>query len=123
MGGEGRTFPVRVSADGVSLVRDGALLGIDVVRTRHDGEAAGEADPQLVSPMPGTVVVTRVADGDHVEVGDPVVVVEAMKMEHVVHSTVAGTVALHARVGDTVSRGQTLASPVGSDERGSNGRA
>lgn len=114
IGGDVRTFAADVDAGGVSLTRNGALLRLDLVRASHTAEAAGDADPRLVSPMPGTVVVTRVADGDTVEVGDPVVVVEAMKMEHVVRSTVHGVVTLHARVGDVVSRGQALAvvSPV-----------
>ena len=59
--------------------------------------------------MPGTVSSRTSADGDTVEVGDPVIVVEAMKMEHVIRSTVAGTVTLEAAVGDAVARGQRLA--------------
>lgn len=115
LGGTVRTFPALVEDGAVRddgavwIVRDAALFRIDPVRVRHTVEAAGDANPHLVSPMPGTVVVTRVTDGAHVEVGDPVVVVEAMKMEHVVHSTVAGTVALQAQAGDVVTRGQTLA--------------
>ena len=72
---------------------------------------AGQLDerPHLDSPMPGTVVMVRVEDGAHVDAGDAVVVVEAMKMEHVVRATIAGTVALHAAAGDLVSRGQVLA--------------
>jgi acetyl-CoA/propionyl-CoA carboxylase biotin carboxyl carrier protein len=42
--------------------------------------------------MPGTVTVVRAAVGDRVEAGTPLLVVEAMKMEHVLTAPVAGTV-------------------------------
>jgi acetyl-CoA/propionyl-CoA carboxylase biotin carboxyl carrier protein len=107
--GEVRTFAAEVDAGGVWLARDGAVLRVEIARPRYTADAAVNADPLVVSPMPGSVVVLRVADGDRVEVGDAVAVVEAMKMEHVVRSTVAGRIALRTRVGDVVSRGQTLA--------------
>ena len=47
---------------------------------------------EIVSPMPGVVIAVNVAIGDHVEVGDPLVVIEAMKMEHVVRARRAGHV-------------------------------
>ena len=48
-------------------------------------------------------------DGSLIEQGAPIVVVEAMKMEHVVRASIRGTVSLHVAVGDQVARGQTLA--------------
>ncbi|GAA1419478.1 acetyl/propionyl/methylcrotonyl-CoA carboxylase subunit alpha [Agrococcus citreus] len=69
----------------------------------------GPAEPTLASPMPGTVVATHAADGDTVAEGQAVVSVEAMKMEHVLRAPVAGTVHLHAAVGEQVTRGQELA--------------
>jgi acetyl-CoA/propionyl-CoA carboxylase biotin carboxyl carrier protein len=71
--------------------------------------AAGAADPELRSPMPGTVVAVAAAHGQAVVEGDPVLVVEAMKMEYAVRATTAGRVALEAAVGDKVARGQVLA--------------
>jgi acetyl-CoA/propionyl-CoA carboxylase biotin carboxyl carrier protein len=59
--------------------------------------------------MPGTVVVVSAADGAHVAAGDAVVVVEAMKMEHVLRSAVAGTVRLAVAAGDQVARGGVVA--------------
>ena len=78
-------------------------------RVTHTAASATESRPHLDSPMPGTVVLVHAADGAHVAEGDPVLVVEAMKMEHVLRAGVAGTVALHVAQGDTVARGQTLA--------------
>ncbi|MDR7234828.1 biotin carboxylase N-terminal domain-containing protein [Agrococcus sp. BE272] len=75
-------------------------------RTRR-GRA--DAEPSLASPMPGTVVAAHAADGDRVAEGQAVVSVEAMKMEHVLRAPVAGTVHLHARLGEQVARGQELA--------------
>ena len=46
------------------------------------GHAGGSAD--LVAPMPGAVLTVHVVAGDAVEAGDPIVTLEAMKMEHVV---------------------------------------
>ena len=59
--------------------------------------------------MPGTVVAVHAADGDAVAEGQAIVSVEAMKMEHVLRAPVAGTVHLHAVVGEQVKRGQELA--------------
>ena len=65
--------------------------------------------PDLRSPMPGTVVSVAVADGDTVELGQTVLSVEAMKMEHKLVAPVAGTVRVAAHVGDTVALHQVLA--------------
>ncbi len=69
----------------------------------------GPVAPTLASPMPGTVVAAHAADGDTVVEGQAIVSVEAMKMEHVLRAPVAGTVRLHAVVGEQVTRGQELA--------------
>ncbi|KTS55902.1 acetyl-COA carboxylase [Microbacterium testaceum] len=107
--GRTRTFAGEVDADGVWIARGGAVRRVETVRAVHRADATADADPQLVSPMPGTVVMVHVADGATVGVGDAVLAVEAMKMEHVVRSSVAGTVRLQAVVGDVVARGQALA--------------
>ncbi len=72
-------------------------------------EAADEKAGEITSPMPGTIVAVSVDDGDAVEAGVPVIVVEAMKMEHTLTAPTAGVVALAAQVGDKVAAGQTLA--------------
>ena len=73
------------------------------------GTSGREAAPTLASPMPGTVTMVLVADGDHVEAGDPVLVVEAMKMEHTLSAPSAGTVRLRVSAGDRVARGEEVA--------------
>jgi biotin carboxyl carrier protein len=56
------------------------------------------------------VLALHVGTGDTVEAGDPIITLEAMKMEHVVVATRAGRVAeLAVRIADQVRRGQALA--------------
>ena len=76
-------------------------------RTRS-GRAGGAADA-IVSPMQGTVLAVEVADGDEVEAGHVICVVEAMKMENEVHAHRAGTVSnLSVAPGDAVAHGQVV---------------
>ncbi len=108
--GVSRTVAALASgAGGVAIAHGGAVLEVSVARVAHGGGAAAAGEPHLDSPMPGTVVLVHAADGQQVAEGDPVLVVEAMKMEHVLRAGVAGTVHVHAAQGDTVARGQTLA--------------
>jgi acetyl-CoA/propionyl-CoA carboxylase, biotin carboxylase, biotin carboxyl carrier protein len=76
---------VWLAADGrVTALREQERL------TAHaEGATAGGV---VTSPMPGTVTVVRAAVGDEVEAGTPLLVVEAMKMEHVLTAPLAGTV-------------------------------
>jgi acetyl-CoA/propionyl-CoA carboxylase biotin carboxyl carrier protein len=69
----------------------------------------GAADPEVRSPMPGTVITVNVADGDPVEEGQVLLSVEAMKMEHQLTAAVAGTVAITLSPGDLVSANQVVA--------------
>ncbi|MFN2586784.1 MAG: biotin carboxylase N-terminal domain-containing protein [Actinomycetota bacterium] len=64
----------------------------------------------LVAPMQGTILKVLVAEGDRVEAGQPVVVLEAMKMENAIAAPLAGTVVeVRARPGETAGAGQLLA--------------
>ncbi|HEY3574858.1 MAG TPA: biotin carboxylase N-terminal domain-containing protein [Arthrobacter sp.] len=69
----------------------------------------GTADPEVRSPMPGTVVSVAVKDGDPVESGQVLVSVEAMKMEHQLVAEVAGTVHISVATGDLVKADQVVA--------------
>ncbi|MEV0604029.1 acetyl-CoA carboxylase biotin carboxylase subunit [Streptomyces sp. NPDC050315] len=113
---------VAVTVDGVrhTFVRAGDWLGRDGdawhVRA-HDpveetlrGAAGAHGADSLTAPMPGTVTVVKAAVGDHVTAGQGLLVVEAMKMEHVISAPHAGTVAeLDVTPGSTVAMDQVLA--------------
>ncbi|GAA2730230.1 acetyl/propionyl/methylcrotonyl-CoA carboxylase subunit alpha [Actinocorallia aurantiaca] len=74
------------------------------------GGTSAAAGGVLRSPMPGTVLAVKVAEGDQVAEGQPVVIVEAMKMEHTIVAAVAGTVArLPVRAGAQVALDAVLA--------------
>ncbi|NUT46374.1 MAG: ATP-grasp domain-containing protein [Saccharothrix sp.] len=77
---------------------------------------AGGGGP-VTSPMPGTVLVARAAQGDEVVAGQALFVVEAMKMEHTVTSPVAGVLTeVHVQAGQQVALDQTLAVVVPHEE-------
>ncbi|MFF5784111.1 acetyl/propionyl/methylcrotonyl-CoA carboxylase subunit alpha [Streptomyces sp. NPDC012693] len=97
---------------GAWLGRDGDswhVLDHDPVEAALSGARHGGADT-LAAPMPGTVTVVKVAVGDEVEAGQSLLVVEAMKMEHVISAPHAGTVTeLDVTPGTTVAMDQILA--------------
>lgn len=58
---------------------------------------------KLTAPMPGKVVAIRVAIGDKIKKGQPLIIVEAMKMEHTINAPVDGEIkAINANIGDQV---------------------
>jgi len=78
-------------------------------RKRGGGKKAAVSGDAVTAPMQGTIVKLPVQDGQQVESGELVVVLEAMKMENPVTAHKAGTVTgLTCAVGDTVSQGQVL---------------
>ena len=94
----------------------GRTLEVDVVDERtkaiRDMTGAGAAalGPRpIVAPMPGMVIKVEVAEGDVVQTGQGVVIVEAMKMENELKSSGAGRVTrVHVRRGDAVEKDQVL---------------
>jgi acetyl-CoA/propionyl-CoA carboxylase biotin carboxyl carrier protein len=96
--------------DAVWLARDGQCVAIGQQANLlvSQGEAAGGGP--VTSPMPGTVLVVKVAKGDVVSAGTPLIVVEAMKMEHTITAPVDGVVSeLHVRAGQQVALDEALA--------------
>jgi pyruvate carboxylase subunit B len=75
--------------------------------SRSNAAAAGPAP--LVAPMPGMVVRVNVQAGDEVQPGQPLVVMEAMKMENELRATGAGVVrTVHVQQGVAVEKGAVL---------------
>ncbi len=124
----GGVLSVRLDGQVFDLVVDGALPNLDVfasgrrasvlvesTRTRAAGALRGGADAigsgTVLSPMPGKVVKVLVKEGDQVEPGTPVVVVEAMKMENELAAETPGVVEkIHVSPGDAVEGGAKLVS-------------
>jgi len=70
----------------------------------------GSANGVVTSPMHGTILQVDVSEGQDVEAGDPVAVLEAMKMETRVSAPRAGSVrAIHVSPGEVVEAGQPIA--------------
>ena len=77
-------------------------------RSQRKGGSAASGD-SLTAPMQGTVVKVAVADGDQVEAGDLVLVLEAMKMEQPINAHKAGTITgLTAAAGDALTSGASI---------------
>ena len=117
---EGRIFeasatrdPAIRSAFTVSLQgREHSVTIVDPKRLRGSGSGDSQADgfAEIKTAMPGKVVRVLAAEGDAVEKGDGIVVVEAMKMQNELKSPITGTVkTVTAIEGATVSAGQVLA--------------
>jgi 3-methylcrotonyl-CoA carboxylase alpha subunit len=80
----------------------------DALRQAATGETVAG---RLTAPMPGKIVALLVAQGDTVEKGAPLLVMEAMKMEHTIGAPRAGKIdQLHYAVGDQVNEGAPLLS-------------
>ncbi|WP_134740437.1 biotin carboxylase N-terminal domain-containing protein [Nocardioides sp. 503] len=107
--GVASTYAVRV--DGGAVEVDGPLGHARLVRTpRFVDPAEQVASGSLLAPMPGTVVRVAVEPGASVATGDPVLVLEAMKMQHTVSAPHDGTVTeIHVQPGTQVAAGEVLA--------------
>jgi acetyl-CoA/propionyl-CoA carboxylase biotin carboxyl carrier protein len=78
-------------------------------RERARGGVGGAGKDAVVSPMQGTVLAVEVAEGDEVEAGQVLCIVEAMKMENEVHAHRAGRVTeLSVAAGQQVKTGQVI---------------
>ncbi len=75
----------------------------------HADSGDDTAEGQLVAPMPGRVIALSVKEGDHVEAGQSLMILEAMKMEHNITAPMAGVVEkLYFQSGDQVEEGAEL---------------
>ena len=110
---DGTTRPYAVAVDGRGVTwvaRDGRTWAVhDRAVEAADAEVVAGAGGPVRSPMPGTVVVVEVAEGERVTAGQKLVVVEAMKMEHTLTAPVDGVVRdLRVRPGAAVARDAVL---------------
>jgi acetyl/propionyl-CoA carboxylase alpha subunit len=79
-----------------------------IIRT-HGGASGGGRGQTLVAPLPGKITHIAVRQGQQVQVGDPLIVIEAMKMENEFKAAAAGTVVeVRVQPGQAVNPGDTL---------------
>ncbi|SDC37472.1 acetyl/propionyl/methylcrotonyl-CoA carboxylase subunit alpha [Nocardioides lianchengensis] len=103
------SYDVTVAGDRVDVDWPGGHLALRRV-PRFTDPADAVASGSLLAPMPGTVVQVAVEAGQQVEAGQPVLVLEAMKMQHTVSAPHAGTVAeISVEAGSQVAAGEVLA--------------
>lgn len=105
---EGKPPSLRVTASGHRL-----QVTVESERQRALASARGvrldASQTAVVSPMPGRIVKLLVEPGQQVQAGDPVVVVEAMKMENELRAPKAGVIAhVLVGVGDRIESNTTL---------------
>jgi acetyl-CoA/propionyl-CoA carboxylase biotin carboxyl carrier protein len=102
---EGRRFEVRLLEPEAPWLELGRRRR---ERTRAGGGGGGGRDA-VVAPMQGTVLAVAVAEGEHVEAGQVICIVEAMKMENEVHAHRGGVVReLSVAPGDAIAGGQVV---------------
>jgi acetyl-CoA/propionyl-CoA carboxylase biotin carboxyl carrier protein len=109
--GVARRYAFARDGDALWIARDGHHLELRVARTARGGAAHGE--DSLEAPMPGTVLLVHAENGQEVEEGEVLVVIESMKMELSIAAPHAGTVqSLDVAPGDKVGLRQVLAEVV-----------
>ncbi|MGC9356508.1 MAG: biotin/lipoyl-containing protein [Anaerolineae bacterium] len=111
---EGETIEVRVedvAREGTTPPPEAPRPPVSTVGTavRAAPPTTGAATGQVTAPLPGVVTTISVAEGDEVQPGEELCILEAMKMNNPIRSTVSGTVTeVHIRVGEQVQHGAPL---------------
>ena len=104
---DGKRFAVSMWVPDPSAAQ---VAGAPRRRQSRSGGSGGSGSGQVTVPMQGTIVKILVEVGDTVEAGDPICVLEAMKMENSIAAEKAGTVTeVRISVGDSVGGGDVVA--------------
>jgi 3-methylcrotonyl-CoA carboxylase alpha subunit len=108
VGGKLYVVPYAVQGSTVSFAFDGEIYFADVTEKGVRAKAR-HRDASMSAPMPGLVLKILVRQGDVVAKGAPLLILEAMKMEHQIVAPRDGTVsALHCTEGELVQPGVEL---------------
>jgi acetyl-CoA/propionyl-CoA carboxylase biotin carboxyl carrier protein len=107
-----------LDGDVLWLAADGAVWPVAERSILESEAAAGVAGGPLVSPMPGTVLLVKAQQGEQVTAGQPLLVIEAMKMEHTIAAPVDGVLTeLKVKAGQQVALNQPVALVTPSEEQ------
>jgi 3-methylcrotonyl-CoA carboxylase alpha subunit len=97
---------LRLASGEVAVIEKGETFLVQPFDPFEAAEAAGSPTDRVVTPMPGKIVQLLVREGEKVARGQPLAVLEAMKMEHTLAAPAAATVeAIAVAVGDQVGDG------------------
>ncbi len=113
LGGRSHRASIARSADGISIEVGGRVFEIEIqdprAPRRHSGALPGEGRQTLTAPMPGKIVRVLIAQGDTVETGQGLIVIEAMKMQNELKALRPGkVVSLVVAEGAAVAAGDVL---------------
>ena len=87
----------------------GEFFEFDLSGETKQKRAGSHGNPETRAPMPGKVLQVNVEAGRDVSAGDPLLILEAMKMENVLAAEITGTVKeVHVKAGDMVEPGKLL---------------
>ncbi len=109
----------RMSADSISIgIQSRTLNGEDILLS-SERVAADEDSGSILAPMHGNILAVNVSEGQFVEKGDFLLILEAMKMEHKITASIRGTVTnLGAREGQQVALNKLLLEIIPADDAG-----
>lgn len=114
-GQQSRDISLRVEDETFEITYGGTQQKVEVLNERQKRmqvagvSGRGGGGPELVSPMTGTVVSLEVEEGDSVEAGDTLIIVEAMKMENDLKAHKSGVLeSFNVAPGDGVDSGDVL---------------
>lgn len=116
LGDRSRPVSFETRPDGISVTveSESYVVQVEDERTRAARVVAGDRGRQdqskvVLSMMPGIVREVLVAPGDEVTAGQPMLILEAMKMENEIRAALAGVVkTVHAEANQTVNKGDAL---------------
>ncbi|EJU13013.1 propionyl-CoA carboxylase subunit alpha [Sphingomonas sp. LH128] len=109
--GEDLTLKLDVTRTGFRMTTRGAIHKVDCLPAHIAGytqhmieKIPPDLSKYLICPMPGLLVSLNVGEGDKVEAGQPLAVVEAMKMENILRAEKSGTVkSVNAKAGESLA--------------------
>jgi glutaconyl-CoA/methylmalonyl-CoA decarboxylase subunit gamma len=103
---EGENLPVSLVSE---TARTASVTGVAKAAAPAARPAAAGGAGSVTAPIPGQLLAVLVKEGDQVEASQPLLKIEAMKMENTIIAPIAGTVrAVFVHAGDAVMQGQEL---------------
>lgn len=117
---DGRSHEIDIHADGYDAGRTVFMHGIEIsasiedynlaqLRRRAGISKTASGDNKVTAPMPGLILEVKVSEGENVSRGQPLMIIEAMKMENVVKSPCDGQIkTIFAEASQSVEKGDKL---------------